>query len=567
MKIQLDKFHSVDLCYQMYRELIKIWEITTPSTKYNKPVLFTYNPAVFARLLLTSYSAQISRINERILDLEDTQKINDYNKKISDFMNSIPAFAKIKAKVTLTPQEVKQKIKNALAHAEYDLIYENNVKIIIDTDYIQGEIPLEDMDELYRFYNSICDELDLTNICYTGLNNFFNLSTNNINILKNSINNIGINNKINNISIPKILLGNMTVISLDFDITSTPLSQNNKKLLFDYIRYVGLSNWVKLPSSYKQMIFTKHFRYMIEDKCNFRNSPQYIQDTLDNLIFHGKGKTTDKDIYNLSFQSPNIYAGLILDQGFLCLNYIKEALAKENLPNFNYRNIDLKNIKYTPSNCVKLVTAVEEQQKLSGIINDLQSKSNRLAKSINKKLANIQNINKATSLTEESRKEKIENIQKNINEEQKLLNETNEKLNILNNKYNNATDYYETNDFFKHLRNSISHGFYNVDYSQALEKKDLSKIIFKFQDWDIDKNNRKNKKLVFEAEITANKLIYLFEQLQTRLKQSYDTIEKSETKLLYYDDLRKRKDTNKDAVDNYLTGFKEKGFTLKKIKI
>ena len=272
-------------------------------------------------------------------------------------------------------------------------------------------------------------------------------------------------------------------------------------------------------------------------------------------------------MYMLSFQAPFIYTGLVLDLGFLCLNYIKEALAKEDLPNFNYRNIDLRNIKYSPSDCVKLVTSAEERKKLQGPITDLESKKSRLINNINKKFANIENLNKAKSLTDEVRGEKKLNVQKNIDSEQSLLDEVNDRLSWLYDKYNNSSDYYDTNDFFKHLRNSISHGFYTIDYSKALNKKDLSKIVFKFQDWDIDKNNRKNKILVFEAEITAGKLLDLFEQLHSRLRESYDTIDKCESKVLLYDDLRGRKEAENDKVEQYLDSFKDRGFSLKKINL
>lgn len=569
MSVLLDKFFCVDLSYQTYKELINFWKIKTPYISYNEALMFVSNAASYARLLISSYSVQIARVNEMILDLEDTQKKDDYNNKISNYMDSVPAFSKIRAKVPLTPQEIKQKVKNALAHAEYNLIYENNdsndilIYLEINTDYICGKIPFLDIDELWKFYTTISDKLITSDIAYTGLSDLLRMKVNNVDLLKKAIDKIGIfkldeENTFNN---------NQTVLIDNFIPGSIPLNEEQKELIFNYIRYIGLANWVKLDYSDRGAIFSKHLKFMINSKNNFRNSSANISDTLDYCLFHAKGERSIIDMYLMSFEAPNIYAGMILDLGFLTLNYIKEVLHKEELPNFNYRNINLSSIKYSPSDCVKYVTKEEEQMKLEKIISEIENRINKITLSIKKKKEDIENIKKVDSLPDEKKQQIIADKQKSLDENNIKLDEATKMLDSLKENLINASDYYDTNDLFKHLRNSISHGFYEINYSEALKKKDLTKIIFKFYDYEIDESNRKNRKLVFSASITASKLMDLFEQLYQRLQNSYDTFDIYENKTIMFDDMRKDKNMSKERAEEFFENFKRKGFTLVKEKI
>ena len=121
--------------------------------------------------------------------------------------------------------------------------------------------------------------------------------------------------------------------------------------------------------------------------------------------------------------------------------------------------------------------------------------------------------------------------------------------------------YLKTQAFcFLNCNNSISHGFYEVDYSEALKTKDLTKIVFKFYDYEIDETNRKNRKQVFAASITASKLLKLFDELHQRVQLSYDTFDIYENKTMMYDDMRKDPNMSKERADEFLAFFRNKGF-------
>ena len=91
--------------------------------------------------------------------------------------------------------------------------------------------------------------------------------------------------------------------------------------------------------------------------------------------------------------------------------------------------------------------------------------------------------------------------------------------------------------------------------------------LIKFYDYEIDQFNRKNRKIVFSASITAGKLIDLFNQLHKRLQESYDTFDIYENKTMMFNDMRKDKNISKERAEDFLNFFKSKGFALVKQKI
>ena len=75
------------------------------------------------------------------------------------------------------------------------------------------------------------------------------------------------------------------------------------------------------------------------------------------------------------------------------------------------------------------------------------------------------------------------------------------------------TNYTDYSEFFRHLRNSIAHGNYTIDYNKALHKKDLSKIEYTF----IDYPEGEHEIPEFKVKLTANKLLKIINGIQTRV--------------------------------------------------
>ena len=69
-------------------------------------------------------------------------------------------------------------------------------------------------------------------------------------------------------------------------------------------------------------------------------------------------------------------------------------------------------------------------------------------------------------------------------------------------------NYDDYTEFFRHIRNSIAHGRYTVDFSKAFKTRDLSKINFTFRDYnENDNSNTPN----FEVTLSANQIMTIIQ--------------------------------------------------------
>ena len=250
----------------------------------------------------------------------------------------------------------------------------------------------------------------------------------------------------------------------------------------------------------------------------------------------------------MTFEAPSIYADMLINLGFLCLNYIKEAQAKQELPNFNYHNINLKGVKYSPTTAVRIVDVAEQQTKLQNQINDLTPAMTKAKKAVEKAKNDLEKLDHNTKIPQEIKAQQYQSRKDSILKNTEKYNELKTKMASLQTSYDNAEDYVETNDFFKHLRNSISHGFYSIDYRKGLKDKDLGKIVFHFEDYEIDKTDRSKRTKVFEADITAKTLTGIFDTLRNRLIEDADTLSQQGDNRFIMLDQRSAPTKNKEYV-------------------
>ena len=224
----------------------------------------------------------------------------------------------------------------------------------------------------------------------------------------------------------------------------------------------------------------------------------------------------------------------MVELGFLCLNHIKEAQAKESLENFNYRNINLKGIIYEPRTCVRLVTREEQTTKYNKQLETLRISAEKEREKLEKKRQEIISLQANQNIPNDKKVEMLENRKQEAESSSLRLQSLASRIYDYEDLIETSEDYIEANDFFKHLRNSISHGFYSVNYAPGLKEKDLGKVIFHFEDWDISKEDRSNRKKVFSLDITGDQLMNIYEQIKDRLITSANTIDQQVDKRIFF---------------------------------
>lgn len=525
-KITYDKYYGVDFTIDLYLELVKLWKYKKPGLNV-KPLTFTFNPIIVTRFILSSIQTQIARSNELSLDIENLEKNRKIQESIDKSLEESKLIKKVQPKVELTAKEIKQQLKNAISHAEYNLVTDEdgNTLVQIDSPKIKATYTISEMIEIASIYSSAYALLDNKEICYDPTELLL-LKTNNRNALEKAIKNIRYGKQLLNTRIPSCV----TILGPAIEGEKKELTKEQQQLVRDYILYGGLQNFVLYTDTEKGKIISDRILRIIEKSPNYRSDTDDLEFILDFLLFHGKGNVSAKDFERLSFEAPSLYTAALIDLGFLCLNHIKEAQAKQKLENFNYHNINLKGVTYWPKETVRLVNKEEKQVKLNNQIADLTPKQAKYKDQLEKTKMQIDKLEKNNSLPVEIKKEQLEKKKELLIRQKQSYDEISNRISALEEARDSALDYVETNDFFKHLRNSISHGFYSIDYSKGLSSKDLGKIIFHFEDWEIDGKDRTKRKKVFEASISATKLTDIFEQLRDRIIENADSMFQQENK-------------------------------------
>ena len=152
----------------------------------------------------------------------------------------------------------------------------------------------------------------------------------------------------------------------------------------------------------------------------------------------------------------------------------------------------------------------------------------RKIKKNNNKLENPNNKDPNRDKKIYKNKEEIENLEKQINkteEERKLL------LNQIV-ELRNSECYTDCSNFFRYLRNSLSHGTYSIDYIKALESGDLTNLEITFSDYPEGDKNHANPN--FEVSVTAKQLLELVSKIQQKaIEQTNNNSDRFMSSFLY----------------------------------
>lgn len=266
--------------------------------------------------------------------------------------------------------------------------------------------------------------------------------------------------------------------------------EENKKFLEEYIKYIDLFNHeglIEKENPYIQTMFNEDvIQSTFENRAVVDLNTTFC-DVIDCLI----NKEVDKynaalDIKRMSYEGPIIYANMILGLGnYICV-FLKETNNNEKgkeMPIFEYHNLDnMENVRPVIDNerepsIVKGADGNEKLEKIENIILDYKNRVKTYEKEISEKEKKIRKLNDKNPKKEEL-KEKYEKEIKKCKEKEAYLGELIKRLEIRKKEYNGKYDDYT--NLFRHLRNSIAHGMYKIDYIDALKKKryEKNKIYF-----------------------------------------------------------------------------------------
>lgn len=332
-----------------------------------------------------------------------------------------------------------------------------------------------------------------------------------------------------------------------------------KQYISAYIQYVGFDAWDRLndfPYYVQGMVF-EDFYGSTFNHTSFAGISNRCCSSIHDYMLGKINKTPLSKNSNLKdqlsilmYETPIAYSNMILGMANYSCGYLKENNNTNGLNLFEYHNLNgLNGVVPTidrTNSIEKGVDSTKVRESIEKQISSIESQIRNLSRNIESLESVITDKNPNRASLEAEKKKKEEKL---LEEQKKLLS-----LKARKNEYNGTYDDYS--EFFRHMRNSIAHGRYSIDYIKALKSKDFSKILFTFRDFD--KNDKINPS--FEVKLSAKQILKIIngvkEKINTQLtlEGNLNTITLSEfTEIISAEELFKR--NRPSAQDLQKSGF------------
>ena len=298
-----------------------------------------------------------------------------------------------------------------------------------------------------------------------------------------------------------------------------------KEFLRNYINYIGKDKWQyieKLPEYHIHLIFENIILRSSFD--NFSNVTD-INNTFCRAIYAAQindvmqqplNEYSRETFMTLGFESPIIYSNMLLGMINYAGLYLKAQNNDKDIPLFEYHNLTgFEGVEILIDTCdtksiQQNLSGKEKQGRYDNYIGNLHNQLQSLKTRINRARKNKEKLSDKNPKRDELLGEYNKIIEENSMQIENILKKM-EQMKKRKEEY--ETNYTDYSEFFRHLRNSIAHGNYTIDYNKALHKKDLSKIEYTF----IDYPEGEHEIPEFKVKLTANKLLKIINGIQTRV--------------------------------------------------
>ena len=278
-----------------------------------------------------------------------------------------------------------------------------------------------------------------------------------------------------------------------------------RNFIKSYIEYLGLGTWqnmYRMHPTISNTVYTDFYASTYGHTSFSGISNRCCKAIRDYNVGLMKGQKMG-DIPGLKMQyaimlheTPITYANLMLAMLNYSCGYLKENNSNEGSNLFDYHDLgELSTLTPTIDVAGSIKRGVDSKdikQSIDTQVLNLEKQKKNIEKSIEKISKNINDKNPKKAKFEEDKRreeERLAEIEQRING-----------LKIRKDGYGESYDDYS--EFFRHMRNSIAHGRYQIDYSKAFKTKDFSKIKFTFRDYEPDDKENPS----FEITLTAKQI-------------------------------------------------------------
>lgn len=583
----LNKLGDFNEVIDYYKTMIDLAKIIKPNTliQYTmtpeKTATFAYYPAIL-RAIINSVGISISQNFEKI-----NEKDGKYKVKEEDIIKAFEGKEYFKQLLTdneMTPYEVVKQIRNCLVHGEYDIEFQyvttmdnnetfannklSNINVVFNNGKFNGRINALEIkyleyiySDLYTFYSNKSDTYFLTgNRKFESCkNNYFlenYLKSLKKYIIQGNVNPLTIDDNIDSI-IDQMIKNN--IISYDNAKKQKEILQNikehskanffelfeqkdrkteeTKEFIKKYLKYIGLSNYEYLMKRENPYIRQMFIEDVFQGTFGERSGVDLISTYCDLMYIYMQGLTKEHnaelDIKRMYYEGPIIYANMLLGLGNYSCVFLKEVNTNEknkDISIFEYHNLEDINglqIEIDDFESPSIVYDIPGNEKLDKINNEILNYQSTIQtytekiKELNKKKSKLNNKNPKKEELEKRYDLEIKQYNEKIEKCTDLIKRLKIRENDYFGKYNDYTN------LFRHIRNSIAHGTYEIDYFKALENKNLEKIKFTFLDYSLENKTTPE----FKLEITAEQFMKLIQSVQNKVNKQLKK-EKSENLII-----------------------------------
>ena len=340
--------------------------------------------------------------------------------------------------------------------------------------------------------------------------------------------------------------------SKDLDFEEESVTEETKSFIKQYIDYVGFSrfkrdydvqlalndilspyltntvainNITALPNLFFEM-------NDINTRAYFMNKSGASNSQMVNAFSLETGNLADS-IIKLSYEAPFLYANNLLGYAYYCFGFVRET--NENFDRSIFDFYDIKNLEGVKAKLTDrkgIVTEVDiyeevnprekAERRLTGVkaqMDNLRKEKANKTK-IETDLQNPKNKNPRKKEILESLKEWFNKF---THKEQELA--LQESLLESERDLADDVDYKDTITFFRHLRNSMAHGNYDVNYGDF---SDSENVEFTFRDHDEDTDS------LYEVTVSAKKLEEIIHGFEEKVLSGRFNLMKAEISMMEF---------------------------------
>ena len=473
--------------------------------------------------LISFFRAKVSSETLRIIQIEEQfHGVNAINNEIDDFFrgNSIlKSFTVPEKQVNSENYKIRQ-LRNCLVHSMYEIRISKdgeNAYLYLNNGNIKGAIKFEDFaeiaDKYTDWYNNFCQYENVGILSYDAksleipdkkkaINKFVRsfkisnqeLSDKRIATLKKWIDRMGIDTfKVTGKTKEERESQSLAIKTIISDMINSTAETKEDKRVYEPIKVKGDSQLFGFLLIQLQLYFNNsEMKSYIEDediKSKEQNTYSEQKTELQNML-NSKGQEIQKDknpkiqmteeefseslnsqeyrnaikatLNLLSAKKPYVYSDTIMSLSYYIFNYIREIDRGRQEQFCDYINIDPTGFK----------TIYQEEGR------------------------------------EHVRKRNLpEEYDKETNPKKK------EQIKTLMSKY--GDEVVDSSNFFSHIRNSIAHGWYQIDYSKYYNTRNLDEIMFSFPTYD-----PKSRERDFEVQVSAKNLLNVIGKISEKINEN-----------------------------------------------